>query len=210
MVTISAHKMYGPKGCGALVATREARRRVAPVLHGGGQENGLRSGTHNVPAIVGFGEACVIAAREGLRDARRQAAMRDRLEDRLAEMIPGVSVNGRDAERIPNTSSIRIRGALADAVLVNAEGVEMSTGSACTSYAVGPSHVLLAMGLGREAADECVRASFGRPSAEGDADKAAAEIAAAAARVRRIDSEAEMAAPAPAAAAHAGRPGATA
>ena len=201
MVTISAHKMYGPKGCGALVATREARRLFGPVLHGGGQEDGLRSGTHNVPGIVGFGEACVIAAHEGLRDARRLAALRDRLEDRLFEIVPDVSVNGQEAERIPNTSSVRIRGALADAVLANAGGVEMSTGSACTSSAVGPSHVLLAMGLGREAADECVRASFGRPSAEGDADGAAAEIAAAAARVRRLESEAEMLKPAPAEAA---------
>ena len=190
MVTISAHKMYGPKGCGALVATREARRLLGPVLHGGGQESGLRSGTHNVPGIVGFGAACDISMAEGLRDARRQAALRDRFEDRMAAGLPDTAVNGQGAERIPNTSSVVIRGALADAVLANAGGVEIATGSACASAAVGPSHVLLAMGVGRAAAGECVRVSFGRPSTEGDADGAADEIAAAAARVRRIEAAA--------------------
>ena len=200
MVTISAHKMYGPKGCGALVATREARRLLGPVLHGGGQESGLRSGTHNVPGIVGFGAACDISMAEGPRDARRQAALRDRFEDRMAEGLPDTAVNGQGAERIPNTSSVLIRGALADAVLANAGGVEIATGSACESAAVEPSHVLLAMGVGRAAADECVRVSFGRPSTEGDADGAAAEIAAAATRVRRIEAAAAVAAQAAAAA----------
>ncbi len=187
MVTLSAHKMYGPKGCGALVATREARRLLRPVLHGGGQENGMRGGTLNVPGIVGFGVACEISLDEGLRGAPHQAALRDRFEDDLLEAVPRVTVNGKGAERLPNTSNVRIDGVFADAVLANAKGIEIATGSACTSATVEPSHVLLAMGRDRTAADECVRVSFGRPSAEPDVRTAVKELAAAAARLRRIE-----------------------
>lgn len=187
MVTLSAHKMYGPKGCGALAATRDARRRLAPVLHGGGQEGGLRSGTLNVPAIVGLGEACRIAAGEGLADAPRQAALRDRFEKELARLVPDASVNGAGAGRLPNTSNVRVPGAMAEAVLANAGRVQIATGSACASAAVEPSHVLLAMGLGREAAGECVRVSFGRPSTGADADEAARGIAAAASYIRGLE-----------------------
>lgn len=184
MVTLSAHKMYGPKGCGALVATRDARRLLAPVAHGGGQEGGLRSGTLNVPGIVGFGEACDIAASEGRADAARQAALRGRFEAALAQEIPDITVNGAAAARLPNTSNVRIPGAMAEALLANARRVQMATGSACTSAAIEPSHVLLAMGLGREEAGECVRISFGRPSTNADAEAAALDIAAAADFVR--------------------------
>ena len=187
MVTLSAHKMYGPKGCGALAATRDARRRLAPVLHGGGQEGGLRSGTLNVPAIVGLGEACRIAAGEGLADAPRQAALRDRFEKELARLVPDASVNGAGAGRLPNTSNVRVPGAMAEAVLANAGRVQIATGSACASAAVEPSHVLLAMGLGREAAGECVRVSFGRPSTGADADEAARGMAAAASYIRGLE-----------------------
>lgn len=187
MVTLSAHKMYGPKGCGALAANRDARRRLAPVLHGGGQEGGLRSGTPNVPAIVGLGEACRIAAGEGLADAPRQAALRDRFEKELARRVPDATVNGKGAGRLPNTSNVRVPGAMAEAVLANAGRVQIATGSACASAAVEPSHVLLAMGLGREAAGECVRVSFGRPSAGADAGAAARGIAAAASYIRGLE-----------------------
>lgn len=187
MVTLSAHKMYGPKGCGALAATRDARRLLAPILHGGGQEGGLRSGTLNVPGIVGLGEACRIAAGEGRADAPRQAALRDRFEEEIARHIPDAAVNGAGAVRLPNTSNIRVPGAMAEAVLANAGRVQIATGSACTSAAIEPSHVLLAMGLGREAAGECVRVSFGRPSAEADAGTAARDIAAAASYIRGLE-----------------------
>ena len=111
MVTLSSHKVYGPKGCGALVATREARLRMTAILHGGGQEREMRSGTLNVPAIAGFGEACRIAVTDGLADAPRQCRLRDGLERRLLESVPDISVNGYGAERLPNTSNIRMRGA---------------------------------------------------------------------------------------------------
>ena len=186
MVTLSSHKIYGPKGCGALVATRDARRRMAAILHGGGQERELRSGTPNVPAIAGFGEACSIAATEGLADAGRQRGLRDMFETNLAVTVPDVSVNGHGAARLPNTSNVRMRGALADAVLTRVPSA-MSTGSACASGTMEPSHVLVAMGLDREAADESIRVSVGRNTGERDIDMAVSELAKAASFVRRAE-----------------------
>ena len=186
MVTLSSHKIYGPKGCGALVATREARRRMAAILHGGGQERDLRSGTPNVPAIAGFGEACSIAATEGLADAGRQRGLRDMFEANLAIAVPDVSVNGLGAARLPNTSNVRICGALADAVLTRIPSA-MSTGSACASGTMEPSHVLVAMGLDREAAGESIRVSVGRNTGERDIDMAVSELAKAASFVRSAE-----------------------
>lgn len=190
MVTISAHKMYGPKGCGALVATRDARRQLVAVLRGGGHEDGLRSGTLNVPGIVGFGEACRIAADEGIADAPRQEGLRGRFEEALADKVPDAEFNGAGAPRLPNTSNVRVPGAMSEMILANVRRVQIATGSACTSAAVEPSHVLLAMGLGREEAGECVRVSFGRPSTEEDAEAAADDIAAAAGFIRGLEARA--------------------
>ena len=186
MVTLSSHKIYGPKGCGALVATREARRRMAAILHGGGQERDLRSGTPNVPAIAGFGEACSIAATEGLADAGRQRGLRDMFEANLVIAVPDVSVNGLGAARLPNTSNVRIRGALADAILTRVSSA-MSTGSACASGTMEPSHVLVAMGLDREAAGESIRVSVGRDTGERDIDMAVSELAKAVSFVRSAE-----------------------
>ena len=191
MVTFSSHKIYGPKGCGALVATRQARKSLAAVMHGGGQEKDLRSGTLNVPAIVGFGEACRIALDEGLADSPRQRSLRDEFERRLTGMIPDVSVNGAEAERLPNTSNVRIHGALADAIITRLHTVEVSTGSACSSSTMEPSHVLVAMGLGRIAADESIRMSIGRQTTEDDMKLAVSEIAQAVEAVRGIEARQE-------------------
>ncbi|ABK77291.1 cysteine sulfinate desulfinase/cysteine desulfurase [Cenarchaeum symbiosum A] len=184
MVTLSSHKIYGPKGCGAIAATREARGMLRPIIHGGGQEEGMRSGTPNVPAIVGFGIACDIAAAEGLADMPKQAALRDMFEEGMERKAGDVIVNGGGAKRLPNTSNIRIRGALADAVMVGARGVEVSTGSACSSSAIEPSHVLTAMGLDRDAAGESIRVSLGRPTKERDIDAAVSGLASASRFVR--------------------------
>ncbi len=189
IVTLSSHKIYGPKGCGAIVATKDARRQLMPMIRGGGQENGMRSGTLNVPGIVGFGRACDIAVSEGLKDAPRQRALRDDLEAQMASTVEGVTVNGGGAERLPNTSNMRIEGALADAVIVNLPTVEISTGSACSSAAMEPSHVLLAMGLDRTAADESVRVSLGRPTTNFDIDLAVSELARGIAYVRGKEAE---------------------
>ena len=187
MVTLSSHKIYGPKGAGALVATRDARKRLAAVMHGGGQERDLRSGTLNVPAIVGFGMACGIATREGLKDTAKQRELRDGFERELKSAVPGVTINGSGAERLPNTSSIRIVGALADAVMLRADKIEISTGSACSSNTIEPSHVLIAMGMGRDTADETIRVSIGRSTTRQDMDLAVQEIAKAVGFVRKVN-----------------------
>lgn len=187
MVTLSSHKIYGPKGCGALVATREARKHITPILHGGGQERDIRSGTLNVPAIAGFGEACRIAMTDGLSDAPRQRLLRDRFEHLISNTIPDTSINGAEAERIPNTSNIRLQGALADAIINRIPSIEISTGSACSSNIMEPSHVLIAMGLDRAAADESIRVSVGRNTTITDIELAISEIAGATKAIRVIE-----------------------
>ncbi|MDA8030028.1 MAG: aminotransferase class V-fold PLP-dependent enzyme, partial [Alphaproteobacteria bacterium] len=152
-----------------------------------GQEDGLRSGTLNVPAIVGFGAACDIAAGEGLEDAPRQEKLRDGFESALVEVVPDTTINGKGAPRIPNTSSFRMAGAIADAVIVNAPGIEIATGSACSSSTMEPSHVMVAMGLDRDAANECLRLSIGRQTTGDDMEAAVSGLAQAARFIRSME-----------------------
>ena len=187
MITLSSHKIYGPKGCGALVATRDARRHLTAIIRGGGQERDLRSGTQNVPAIAGFGEACRIAVSDRLQDALRQRLLRDIFEKKITDTIHDISINGVGAKRLPNTSNIRLHGALADAVMNRSSAIEISTGSACSSNTMEPSHVLLAMGLDRVAADESIRVSIGRHTTMKDVDIAVSNIAQAVEFVRQIE-----------------------
>ena len=189
IVTLSSHKIYGPKGVGAMVAIADARRQLRPMMHGGGQENGMRSGTLNVPGIVGFGMACELAADSGLADASRQESLRNHFEREVLSSVDGVTINGGGARRLPNTSNLRVAGALADAVIVNAPAIEISTGSACSSSAIEPSHVLTAMGLDRDAADESIRVSLGRPTTQEEIDLAVREIARAVEFVRGKEAE---------------------
>ncbi len=184
IATFSAHKIYGPKGCGALVANKEARKMLRAQIHGGGQERGMRSGTLNVPGILGMAAACEHVVPVMANKAGEHAAMRDGMERRLVSELGGVSVNGGGAPRLPNTSNVRIEGAIADAVIVNARRIEISSVSACSSSAMEPSHVLTAMGLGRDAADESVRVSLGVPTEQSDVDLAVAELTNAARFVR--------------------------
>jgi cysteine desulfurase len=125
-----------------------------------------------VPGIVGFGEACRICRTELVQDSLRIASLRDHFEEVLLGGVPGLRINGRGAERQPNTSSLTFPGIDADALLLNLPEVMMGTGSACSSGALGPSHVLLAMGLDRTEADSTVRASLGRFTTEGDINRA--------------------------------------
>ena len=184
IATFSAHKIYGPKGCGALVANKEARKMIRAQIHGGGQERGMRSGTLNVPGILGMAAACERVVPVMLAKAGEHASMRNGMERRLVSELGGISVNGGGVPRLPNTSNIRIDGAIADAVIVNARRIQISSVSACSSSAMEPSHVLTAMGLGRDAADESVRVSLGVPTQKVDVDLAANEITSAARFVR--------------------------
>jgi cysteine desulfurase len=180
LVSFSSHKMYGPKGIGALFVRGGARLSVlAPMLDGGGQEQGLRPGTLNTPAIVGFGQASQISLEELPGESVRIRELRNRLERQILSISTLFRVNGPVAERLPNTSSILFPGIEADALLANASQLALSLGSACSNGAVGPSHVLKAIGLSDSEAYSTVRFSVGRFSTDADVDVACSVIASA-------------------------------
>lgn len=177
LLSFSAHKLYGPKGVGGLYVRRKNPRvRLTPLLEGGGHEKGLRSGTLNVPGIVGFGQACVIAAEQMDQDRQKLAALRDKLEKALLE-IPGTAVNGlsdRSTQlgRLPHVCNIRFEGIKGDLLMSGMPELAVSSGSACTSASPKPSHVLLAMGLTDDEARSSLRFSLGRFTDEADVDAA--------------------------------------
>lgn len=163
MLSLSAHKLYGPKGIGVLYIRGGSRViPLEPLLYGGGQESNIRSGTANVSAIVGFGEACQLVAESVPAEVLRLTALRDQFEAALRQSVSNLQINGYRAPRLPNTSSLVLSNVDADALLLNLPDVMMGTGSACSSGAIEPSHVLLALGLTREEATSTVRASLGR------------------------------------------------
>ena len=190
LVSVSAHKLGGPMGVGALIGTRQALDRLQPVIHGGGHERGLRSGSLNVPGIVGFGEAAAIAADERAHESVRVAKLRDRLTASLKAALPGVIQIGDVERRLPNTACLRFRNADAEAVTVNLEPVAVSTGSACSVGSIEPSRVLLAMGMSRSAAFECVRFSLGRSTMDTDIEFAVARAIEAVQYVREMTTKA--------------------
>jgi cysteine desulfurase len=169
LLCLSGHKLYAPKGVGALyVRQRMNRVKIPALLHGGGHEKGLRSGTLNVPGIVALGEACAIAKRELSKNTESIGALRDYLETELLK-IDGTSVNGNVENRLSNTSNILFRGADSDAIIMGLSNPEkdlpliaVSNGSACTSASIEPSHVLTAMGLDEVAAFSSIRFSIGK------------------------------------------------
>lgn len=176
LLTLVGHKAYAPKGIAALYVRRGVE--LAPLLLGGGQERGLRPGTENVPYVVGFGEACAIAARRQDEDARRYDALRERLFARLAAGAE-VARNADPARSLPNTLSVRFAGVLGSAVLAGAPEVAASTGSACHEGGESPSQVLSAAGLAPADALGTVRLSLGRGTTEADVDRAADALVAA-------------------------------
>ena len=186
LVSMSGHKICGPGGVGALVGTRHALQRLAPVIHGGGHERGLRSGSLNVGGIVGLGAAARIAADERESESARVGILRDRLVNELGARLAGVHQNGDVTRRLPNTASIRFEGADAEAVMSNMDPVAVSTGSACSAGSIEPSEVLTAMGLSRDAAFESVRFSLGRFTTEADIATAIDNAIASVERVRAM------------------------
>ncbi len=167
MMTLSAHKIGGPKGAGALVAADHVR--LAPIIRGGGQERGRRSGTENLPGIAGFGAAAELAATEAA-SAGGLAGLRDMLEERVIAEIPGARIIGAGAERIPNTSCIALPGISAETqvMALDLAGYAVSAGSACSSGKVKPSHVLAAMGLDNDIAACAIRVSLGHGNSEAE------------------------------------------
>lgn len=186
LVSVSGHKICGPGGVGALVATRRALGQLSPVIHGGGHERGLRSGSLNVAGIVGLGAAARIAADERESESARVGILRDRLVAELCARLAGVHQNGDPSRRSPNTANVRFEGADAEAVMSNMDPVAVSTGSACSAGSIEPSEVLVAMGLPHEAAFESVRFSLGRFTTEADIELAAQAAIAAVKRVRAL------------------------
>ena len=178
LVSMSAHKMHGPAGVGALWVRREVQPRLAPLLHGGHQERGLRSGTLNTPGIVGFGAAASLAAAEGPAAAGQVRVLRDRLHYLLDDQLGGVWLNGHLERRAPGTLNIAVPGLEeSDAVLGAVPEVALSTGSACAAGVPGPSPVLTAMGLGEERASASLRLSLSRQTTPAEVTQAAAAIA---------------------------------
>ncbi len=177
LYSLSAHKLYGPKGVGALVVRRGPKRvRLEPVLHGGGHERGLRSGTLPVPLCVGFGAAAELARASRAGDADRHTRLRDRLLARLTSELPDLVVNGHPSERLPGNLNVSFLGVEGEALLAALPELALSSGSACTSAKREPSHVLRALGADPARALSALRFGIGRGNDEAQIDEAAARI----------------------------------
>ncbi len=160
-LTMSAHKIYGPKGVGALYVKKDAP--LFPLIHGGHQEDGLRAGTYNSPAIMGFGKAAEIATAEITQYGKEISSLRDKLRRGLLEKVPNIKINGHLKDVLPNTLNVSFPGAEGESILLSMDmqGIEASTGSACASGSLEPSHVLMATGLEPELAHGSIRFSLG-------------------------------------------------
>ncbi|UTN03348.1 cysteine desulfurase [Flavobacterium bizetiae] len=165
LLALSAHKFYGPKGIGALYLSAKAKIKLAPQLHGGGQQRKLRSGTLNVPAIIGLGKACEIAKAEMETDHKRIKTLRNRLEKSLLE-IEGSFVNGNIENRLYNTSNICFPGVNSESLILALQHISVSNGSSCSAVTSEPSHVLKALGLSDENALSSIRFSLGKFTTE--------------------------------------------
>jgi cysteine desulfurase len=170
LLTLSSNDMYGPKGVGALYIRSGVR--IEPIIHGGGQERGLRSGTENVPGIVGFGKAAEIAVNEMRVESERLSRLRDKLIKGLLESIPYAFLNGHPTNRLPDNAAVRFSFIEGESILLSLDmmGVAASSGSACTAKTLEPSHVLLAIGLKHEEAHGSVLFTLGRQNTEDDVD----------------------------------------
>ncbi|MGH7498178.1 MAG: cysteine desulfurase family protein [Gemmatimonadales bacterium] len=186
MLTLSGHKIGAPKGIGALVV--RDRKAVEAIIHGGSQQHGLRPGTENVAGAVGLGKAAELAAGEQQQEAVRLGRLRDRLAERLKAAITDLVVSAEAGERAPHVVSVAVAGADGEALLMHLDlaGVAASGGSACSTGAVEPSHVLIAMGVPRDLALGAVRFSLGHGSTEGDVDRVAEVMPDVVARVRKL------------------------
>jgi cysteine desulfurase len=186
LLSMCAHKLYGPKGVGALyVRGGSPRIRLQPLIHGGGHERGLRSGTLPVPLIVGFGRALILAEEERAAEAERLAALRDRLWSRLAESLGDVHRNGHPERRLPGNLNVSFGGVAADRLLPALPDVALSTGSACASGRAEPSHVLAALGLPKARIASAIRFGIGRGNTAAELDHVAERLVEEVERARR-------------------------
>jgi cysteine desulfurase len=176
LASLTAHKLYGPKGCGALYVRQNAAARLVPLIDGGGHENGLRSGTLNVPGIVGFGRTCEIAQEEMPEESCRIAGLRNRLRDRLVAGLDQVTINGSMEHRLPGNLNMSFLEVDGETLLTGLNDVALSSGSACSSGKTHASYVLKALGLSDEAAGSAIRFGIGRFNTEAEIDYVAGRI----------------------------------
>lgn len=174
LIAFTAHKMYGPKGVGALYVSRKNPRvKVTAQQDGGGHERGMRSGTLNVPGIVGFGKAAEIAQAEMAQDAERLSALRDRLENQLRQNLEEVYINGSVDNRMPHVTNLSFKHVEGEGLMMTFnQNIAVSSGSACTSASLEPSYVLIALGLGDDLAHSSIRFSLGRFTTDEEVDTA--------------------------------------
>jgi cysteine desulfurase len=186
MLTLSGHKIGAPKGIGALVV--RDRKVLEAIIHGGGQQFGIRPGTENVPGAVALGRAAQLAAAEQPAESARQSRLRDDLAGRIRAAVPEIVINGQNGPRAPHVLNLSVPGADSEALLMHLDlsGVAASGGSACSTGAVEPSHVLMAMGLPRELALGTLRFSFGHESTEADVARVAEVFPKVVAKVRKL------------------------
>jgi cysteine desulfurase len=179
LMAFTSHKMYGPKGVGALFVNRKNPRvKVTSQMDGGGHERGMRSGTLNVPGIVGFGKAAEIAKEEMHEDAARLSKLRDKLEHALTSMLEEAYVNGSKEHRMPHVTNISFKHVEGEGLMMTFnQNIAVSSGSACTSASLEPSYVLVALGLGDDLAHSSLRFSLGRFTTEEDIDETIAKVA---------------------------------
>jgi cysteine desulfurase len=192
MMSLSAHKVYGPKGIGALYV-RKGTRFSAQIV-GGGHERNKRAGTENVPGIAGFGKACELILRDGRDNRARVAALRDRLVAGILERVEDAHYNGHPENRIPKNASLCFRGCEGEALLLHLDfmGICASSGSACTSLSLEPSHVLAAMGVPIEIAHGVLRLTLGKDNTEQEIGTAIDAVAEVVAKIRRISAAIEI------------------
>jgi cysteine desulfurase len=190
LVSITAHKMYGPKGVGALYVRKHNRKlELEPLIDGGGHERGLRSGTLNVPGIVGFGRAAQIAKDDLVSEAERLRELRDRLLQKLRASVADLHVNGSLDHRLPNNLNVSFPGVAGETLLVGIDDICVSAGSACSSGSEEPPYVLKALGIDPDLARASVRFGLGRYTTEEEVDYAAQKVAAVVHQLRQMASE---------------------
>ncbi len=187
LASFSGHKIYGPKGVGALyVRRKDPKEQVTAQMDGGGHEQGMRSGTLNVPGIVGLGKACAVASEEMLKESCHLAGMRNRLREKIVGRLDGVEINGSMEQRLPGNLNLSFAGVDSESLMMGIHDIAVSSGSACTSAAIEPSHVLRALGIGDERAHSSIRFGIGRFNTEAEIDYVADRVVEMVQRLREL------------------------
>src|SRR5277367_1912531 len=194
LLSISAHKIYGPKGVGALyVRRKDPRVEISAIIDGGGHERGMRSGTLNVPGIVGLGKACEICQKEMPEECNRMRGLRDRLRDSIMSRLDGTSVNGSMEHRLPHNINISFAFVEGESLLMGINDIAVSSGSACTSATLEPSYVLKALGVGEDLAHTSIRFGLGRFNTQEEVDYVTSRVIEVVQRLRELSPLYEMA-----------------